>query len=77
MLETFCRVMNIAGRMVTFTISYKIDNKVINALTGAKSTQSCNLCNVKPNEVNNIDLVKAKQKMSQLWCLEFQVCTAG
>ena len=36
------------------------NNKVVNALTDTKSTQSCNVCNAKPSEMNNIDLVKAK-----------------
>jgi hypothetical protein len=65
MLETFYKVMVIAGRTMTLVISYKVDltmfdNKVVNALTDTKSTQSCNVCNAKPNEMNNIDLVKAK-----------------
>ena len=44
MFMTFCRVMNIAGRMMTLIISYKIDltmfnNKVVSAPTDTKSTQ--------------------------------------
>ena len=33
---------------------------MVNALIDAKSTQFCNVCNAKPNEMNNMDLVKAK-----------------
>ena len=82
MLKTFRRVMNISGKMVTFIISYKIDltifdNKVVNALTDTKSTQSCNTGHAKPNEMNNTDFVKTKTEAESALEIGISICIAG
>ena len=48
-----------------FTIIYDfeftmLDGKAINALTDTKSTSTCNVCNAKPSEITNLNLVRAK-----------------
>ena len=50
---------------LTVAINYKLDltmfdRKVINALTSTASSQSCNVCSVKPTEMNNIKLIRSK-----------------
>lgn len=38
-----------------------LDGKAINALTDTKSTLTCNICGAKTSEMNNFDLIKAKE----------------
>ena len=37
------------------------DGKVVNALTDTKSTQSCNVCDAKPSEMNNVKVIRKKK----------------
>ena len=50
----------------------------IQNIMNLKSNQSCNVCNSKPIEMNNIDLVREKKLIMRLpWPLGLLVCTAG
>nr|CAI5845266.1 unnamed protein product [Callosobruchus analis] len=37
-----------------------MDGKTFNALTGASSSQACNICKVSPKDINNLDKVLAR-----------------
>ena len=37
-----------------------LDGKAVNAITDTKPTQRCNLCNAKPTEINDLNLVRGK-----------------
>ena len=38
-----------------------VDGKAVNALTNTVSTQSCNICVARPSEMNDLNLVAAKE----------------
>ena len=54
------------GRKTNHIINFKVDmtmfdGKVVNALTDTKSTQSCNVCDAKPSEMNNVKIIRKKK----------------
>ena len=66
-LEPFMVILeNSEGSMVRLKVTFKIDftmfdGKVINALTGTASTQSCNICGAKPSDMNFVNKLKTKE----------------
>ena len=54
-----------------------LDGKVINSLTDTLSTQSCNVCGAKPNEIKNLDVIRKKKSMKKLFSWDFPLFIAG
>ena len=60
-LNPYSFELNGSKFLINFDIELTmLDGKAINALTGTKSTNVCNVCNAKPSEMNNLELIRKK-----------------
>ena len=75
-LEEYSIIFEIAG--VSYTLKFKfdmkftmVDGKVVSAVLGVKSAQTCNVCLANPKDMNDIDKVSSQKVIEE--CLLFGI----